>query len=102
MKIVTCVPRERGERIALPGCRNHCFTFATNQIKIHEQIDPERAQHGLDTMFCEDADVDHVVAYLSTYHPTVDVIVYDAVSAHVRTPGPLVTKTITKDGILPV
>lgn len=100
--LVTAVqPDTRLIDYPFPGIRGACAAFKNNQVNLDEMGDYMRAVGSLDSIFCDEQDVEGVVAKMTQAFPGVDVYVYKVDSISVRAPGELKTKAITKDGVLP-
>lgn len=48
-----------------------------------------------------DVDIDVAISHLTSRHPGVEIVVYAPIKSGIRPAGELVSKSISKDGVLP-
>lgn len=84
-----------------PNVRRAVQQWKSNRVNLNETDNYMNALRGVDTVLCEEEDIEGVIQVMSTHFSGRDVFVYKVDSISVRAPGDLKTKAITKDGVLP-
>lgn len=90
---------DEGPYLELRGLRHGARAIITDRVNFEDERNPFKRQ----TSFaCMEEDVSTVVDYVSKNHVGDDVYVFKLIQSHIRLPGELKSKTISKDGVLPV
>lgn len=92
-------------RVYFPDVRHHVEGLETKEFKLRNQRDfnglNEDYMNEGEFFIVDDRDLEHVVGHLARSNPGKEIRVYDMVSVSVCPAGEMVTKKVSKDGVLP-
>lgn len=102
MYLITSVNRQGGTRTDIPAANEPPRQFTSNYVNMELTGNYQESMKEIQSYTTErEEDVPAIVDYLTRNFSGRDVSVFKLQSVSVRAPGEIVTKDISKDGVLP-